>query len=103
MNRSADTQKAGRPTPTPIADVAALGLALRHQRESLDLTQAEAAGLAGVSHRLWSEVERGARPNTSLNTVLRMLQTAGMDLLLTARSWPNQPRTGKNTHRGQAS
>lgn len=71
--------------PTVVADVATLGLALRRQRESLGMTQAQAAGLAGVSHRLWSEVERGARPNASLNTVLRMLQTAGMDLMLRTR------------------
>ena len=71
--------------PTTVVDVAALGLALRRQRESLGMTQAQAAGLAGVSHRLWSEVERGARPNASFNTVLRMLQTAGMDLMLRTR------------------
>ncbi len=69
-----------------VADVQELGSLLRRQREALGLTQAEAAGLTGVSHRLWSEVERGARPNASFATVLRMLQTAGLDLYLSPRS-----------------
>jgi transcriptional regulator with XRE-family HTH domain len=86
------------PSPAAVPDVGALGLALRRQRESMRLTQAEAAGLAGVSHRLWSEVERGVRPNASLNTVLRMLQTAGMDMQLTVRARPT-PGPGKKTPR----
>lgn len=78
--------------PTPVPDVTALGDALRRQRQTMGLTQAEAAGLGGVSHRLWSEVERGARPNASLSSVIRMLQTVAMDLMVRPRSRaPREP------------
>ncbi len=83
----------GGPSLVPLPDVSALGAELRHRREVLHLTQAAAAGLTGVSHRLWSEVERGARPNVSLNTVLRMLQTIGLDLALRPRT--SGDRSGK--------
>lgn len=69
-------------------DAAMIGRALRTQREQLRMTQEQAAHLAGVSHRLWSEVERGARPNVSLETTIRMLQTLGLDLFVHARQIP---------------
>lgn len=100
MDPRPGTTKREAPNPIPVLDVHDLGLTLRRHRESIGLTQAEAAGLAGVSHRLWSEVERGARPNASLNTVLRMLQTAGMDMQLTVRARPS-PGPGKRTRQGR--
>lgn len=55
---------------------------LRRARQSLGLTQREAAARAEVSHRLWSEVERGERPNVSLETAVRMLGHVGVTLRL---------------------
>jgi transcriptional regulator with XRE-family HTH domain len=64
----------------PIYDLNELGAILRRRRQALALTQGEAAGVSGVSLRLWSEVERGERPNVSFTTALRMLNTIGLDL-----------------------
>ncbi len=75
-----------------IPTIQSLGEQLRHRRGLLDLTQSQAAGLTGVSHRLWSEVERGERPNVSMSTVIRMLQTLGLDLDLTERGPPKKQK-----------
>jgi transcriptional regulator with XRE-family HTH domain len=56
---------------------------LRSSRKAAGLTQKEAARRTGVSHRLWAEVERGERPNVSLETALRMLGAVGISLQLT--------------------
>jgi transcriptional regulator with XRE-family HTH domain len=53
-------------TPTKI------GLLLHRSRLRRQLSQPEAARCAGVSTRLWSEVERGTRPNVSFTTLVRM-------------------------------
>ncbi|MDZ4259096.1 MAG: helix-turn-helix domain-containing protein [Gemmatimonadales bacterium] len=74
------------PTPPVVVDtLAALGVALRRQRIAHGYTQAEIAARAGVSARLWSEVERGARLNVAADTLLRMLQLSGLDLLVQSR------------------
>jgi transcriptional regulator with XRE-family HTH domain len=70
---------------TRLRSPADLGRAIRARRESLGLTQAAAAARSGVSTRLWSEIERGARPNASLASVLGMLQLLGLDLTLATR------------------
>ena len=56
---------------------------LRSSRKAAGLTQKELARQTGVSHRLWAEVERGERPNVSLETALRMLGAVGISLQLT--------------------
>lgn len=56
---------------------------LRSSRKAAGLTQKEVARRTGVSHRLWEEVERGERPNVSLETALRMLGAVGISLQLT--------------------
>lgn len=56
---------------------------LRTARTALGLSQKELARRAGVSQRLWSEVERGERPNVSLATALRMLSEVGVSVRLT--------------------
>jgi transcriptional regulator with XRE-family HTH domain len=56
---------------------------LKTARKGLGLTQKELARRAGVSHRLWAEVERGERPNVSLETALRMLSEVGVGIRLT--------------------
>ena len=50
---------------------------IKTARLQLGISQKEAAARAGVSHRLWAEVERDERPNVSLQTVLRMLAEIG--------------------------
>lgn len=62
---------------TQIADL------LKSARKALGLSQKELAHRAGVSHRLWAEVERGERPNVSLETALRLLGEAGVTIRLT--------------------
>lgn len=63
-----------------------IGGLLRSARQALGSTQREMARRAGVSHRLWAEVERGERPNVSLETALRMLGEVGMGVRLTGPS-----------------
>ncbi|MEQ1693093.1 MAG: helix-turn-helix transcriptional regulator [Gemmatimonas sp.] len=53
---------------------------LRAARLKLGVTQKEMAERVGVSPRLWAEVERGERPNVSLETALRMLKAVGVTL-----------------------
>lgn len=59
-----------------------LGALLKSARKALGLTQQELAARAGVSVRLWAEVERGVRPNVSLDTALKLLQHAGITVKL---------------------
>lgn len=59
-----------------------LGAVLKSARKALGLTQQELATRAGVSVRLWAEVERGVRPNVSLATALSMLREAGLTVSL---------------------
>lgn len=75
----------GQSNPTPIHDLEQLGAALRDARRSIGLTQVDAAQLSGVSPRLWNETELGKRRQLGLETVLRMLNTMGIDLVLTTR------------------
>jgi transcriptional regulator with XRE-family HTH domain len=56
---------------------------LKTSRQALGLSQREIARRAGVSARLWAEVERGERPNVSLETALRMLSEVGAAVRLT--------------------
>ena len=55
---------------------------VKTSRRALGLTQKELARRAGVSERLWAEVERGERPNVSLETALRMLSEVGVSVRL---------------------
>jgi len=71
--------------PANVHDIAELGAVLRAQRQRLQITQAAAADLSGVSTRLWSECETGKRAHVGLETVIRMLNTVGIDLAVTAR------------------
>ena len=59
-----------------------LGALLRDIRKAVGLSQKDAARRAGVSNRLWAEVERGERPNVSLATALRMLSEVGISIRL---------------------
>lgn len=59
-----------------------IGRMLRGARETLGLSQKVLALRAGVSTRLWAEVERGQRPNVSLHTAVRMLAEVGVSVSL---------------------
>lgn len=59
---------------------------LKTNRKALGFTQKEVASRAGVSTRLWAEVERGERPNVSLLTALRMLGHVGISIRMTDAS-----------------
>jgi transcriptional regulator with XRE-family HTH domain len=74
------------PSPPAVADtIEELGSLIREQRIAHGYTQEEMAARAGVSTRLWSEVERGARLNVAADTLLRMLQLSGLDMLVQSR------------------
>ncbi len=55
-----------------------IGLLLKSSRRQLGLTREAIAKLAGVSPRLVAELERGQRPNVSLESALRLLDIAGV-------------------------
>ena len=59
-----------------------VGSLLKSARLTLGLTQRALARRAKVSERLWAEVERGERPNVSLETALRMLSEVGVTVRL---------------------
>jgi len=61
------------------------GAQLRHARRERQLTQAQAAELAGVGVRLWNEAENGRRAQVGLATALRMLQAVGFEVRLALR------------------
>lgn len=67
-----------------VLDVSNLGSLIRDARLQARLSQPEAARRAGVSVRLWSETERGARPHVSAATLFRIMAEVGV--VLEARS-----------------
>lgn len=69
-----------------VPDIETLGQMLRRARREQGLTQVQAAELCAVSPRLWNETERGKRQQLGLDTVFRMLQTMGLDLMVATRS-----------------
>ena len=68
-------------SPTVLADVGTLGMAVRQARKAHGLTQAELAGLAGTGPRFISELERG-KASAELGKVLDVLAVLGLRLLL---------------------
>ncbi len=70
---------------TKITSATDIGAFLKQARKELGLTQRDAAQFTGVSPRLWSECETGKRVQVGFETVLRMLQTVGVDLTAESR------------------
>lgn len=71
-----------------------IGSLLYRSRLQHRLSQPDAARRAGVSTRLWSEVERGARPNVSFATMVTMCTVVDVALDVSsasARSSPPRP------------
>lgn len=58
-----------------------LGPLLKTARRQLSLSRKELASRAGVSPRLVAELERGQRPNVSLESALKLLSLAGVSIL----------------------
>ncbi|MBI4822014.1 MAG: helix-turn-helix transcriptional regulator [Deltaproteobacteria bacterium] len=61
-----------------------IGEFVRTRRKAAGLTQAQAAGLAGVGTRFLSELERG-KETVELGLVLRVLERFGLDLAIAPR------------------
>ena len=62
-----------------------LGQAIREYRKSRHLTIATLSGLANVSPRFLSELERG-KETAEIGKVLKVLQTLGLDIVLNSRT-----------------
>jgi transcriptional regulator with XRE-family HTH domain len=58
-----------------------IGKLLRNARQQLNLSRAELARRAGVSARLVAELERGQRPNVSLESALKLLGIVGVSVI----------------------
>lgn len=63
-----------------------IGSLLLHARDQLNISRPELAQRCGVSGRLLAELERGQRPNVSLETCLKLLAAVGVSVRLTAPS-----------------
>jgi len=61
-----------------------VGGLLKNARQQLSLSRAEIAQRAGVSVRLVAELERGQRPNVSLESALKLLNIVGVSVVATA-------------------
>lgn len=69
-------------TPTPgvrLGSPAEIGTLIRHRRKEMKLTQAELAGLAGVSHKFVNEVEQG-KATAGIGKIMVLLEMVGVDL-----------------------
>ncbi len=68
----------------PVVDTRTLGRTIRTHRKAKGLTLQQAAGLANVSVRFLSELERG-KETAEVGKVIKTLRAMGLDLLLSAR------------------
>jgi transcriptional regulator with XRE-family HTH domain len=63
---------------------ARIGVLLKDARRYLSLSRTDLAQRAGVSVRLVAELERGQRPNVSLESALKLLSAVGVSVIATA-------------------
>jgi transcriptional regulator with XRE-family HTH domain len=63
---------------------ARLGVLLKDARRHLSLSRADLAQRGGVSVRLVAELERGQRPNVSLESALKLLNVVGVSVIAKA-------------------
>lgn len=70
-----------------------LGAIVRARRKAAKLTQAQAAGLAGVGNRFFSELERG-KPTLELGLVLKVLERFGLEVMISPR--PGRAEAGRS-------
>lgn len=67
-----------------VGNPAELGSLVRARRKAARLTQAQAAGLAGVGNRFLSELERGKK-SLELGLVIQVLHRLGLELAVAPR------------------
>lgn len=63
---------------------ARFGILLRDARKQLNMSREQLAQRGRVSSRLVAELERGQRPNVSLESALRLLDSVGVSILAKA-------------------
>lgn len=73
-----------------------VGVVLRRARIAQGLSRAALAAKGGVSVRLVAELERGARPNVSLETALQLLHVVGVTLTPRAAADARRPGTPRS-------
>jgi transcriptional regulator with XRE-family HTH domain len=61
-----------------------IGGLLKQARQQLNVSREELARRGGVSARLVAELERGQRPNVSLESALKLLNAVGVSVVATA-------------------
>jgi transcriptional regulator with XRE-family HTH domain len=61
-----------------------IGELLKNARQQLELSREELARRGGVSTRLVAELERGQRPNVSLESALKLLNVVGVSVVARA-------------------
>lgn len=61
-----------------------IGVLLLSTRKQLKISRQELARRGKVSTRLLAELERGERPNVSLESALKLLRSVGISVRLTA-------------------
>lgn len=69
---------------TRVRSAETIGAFVRARRKAAGLTQAQAAGLAGVGNRFFSELERG-KQTVALDRVLQVLERLGLELTVAPR------------------
>src|SRR5690349_7736146 len=67
-----------------VKNAASVGAIVRARRRAARLTQAQAAGLAGVGTRFLSELERGKK-TLRFDHVLQVLDRLGLDVVVAPR------------------
>lgn len=66
-----------------------IGTAVRKKRKEDGLTLADAAALCGVGYRFMSDLENG-KETVQVGKVLKVLTALGLDMIIEARTWPNE-------------
>lgn len=80
-----------------------LGRGLQRARKQIAMSREELARRAHVSVRLVAEVERGERPNVSLETALKLLGIVGVSIVAEAPDgWTEEIRSPRSAALGRA-
>ena len=80
-----------------------LGKVLQHARKQIAMSREELAQRAHVSVRLVAELERGDRPNVSLETTLKLLGVVGVSIVAEAPDGSTEEiRSSKSIPLGRA-
>ena len=74
---------------------APIGGLLKDARRQLGLSREELAKRGGLSTRLVAELERGQRPNVSLESALQLLRIVGVSVSLSAPALEREARAAR--------